>query len=69
MEKLAEFIGNLCVKRNIRHLDRGGMAKLVEYSMRLSGSQSKMATRFNELIEIVFEANAYAEMDEREIHR
>lgn len=66
MEKLAEFIGNLCEEENIRHLDRGGMAKLVEYSMRLSGSQSKMATRFNELIEIVFEANAYAEMDYRD---
>ncbi len=66
LEKFAEFIGNFCQEENIRHLDRGGMAKLVEYSMRLSGSQSKLATKFNELIEIVFEANAYAEMDNKE---
>ncbi len=66
LEKFAEFIGNFCQEENIRHLDRGGMAKLVEYSMRLSGNQSKLATKFNELIEIVFEANAYAEMDNKE---
>lgn len=65
LNKLAEFIGNFCKEEKIRHLDKGGMAKLVEYSMRLSGSQSKLATRFNELIEIVFEANAYAEMEKK----
>lgn len=64
--KLAEFIGNLCEKENIRHLDKESMSKLVEYSMRLSGSQWKLATRFNELIEVVFEANVYAELEGKE---
>ncbi len=62
VNKLAEFFGNLCEEEKIRHLDPSGMAKLIEYSMRLSGSQSKLATKFNEMIEIVFEANAYAEI-------
>lgn len=65
--KIAEFTGNFCEKENIRHLDKDNMSKLIEYIMRLSGSQLKLATKFNELIEIVFEANAYAEMDKKEI--
>ena len=65
--KLAEFIGNFCKEEKIRHLNKESMSKLVEYSMRLSGSQLKLATRFNELIEIIFEANVYAENDGKKV--
>ena len=62
VQKMADFIGNLCREENIRHFDRYGLSKLIEYSTRLSGNQNKMATRFNEIIEIIIEANAYAEL-------
>ncbi len=65
--KLAEFIGNFCKEENIRHLNKESMSILVEYSMRLSGSQLKLATKFNELIEVILEANVYAEIEGKKI--
>lgn len=63
MEKMAAFISSHCLKEDLKHFDRTGIAKVIEYSTRLAGNQNKLTTRFNELVEILYEANAYAELE------
>lgn len=65
LSKMSKFVSSICKKENVRHFDRTGLAKLIEYSTRLSANQEKLSTRFNELVEIIFEANAYAEMENK----
>src|SRR5690606_31926698 len=38
------------------------VAKIVEYSIRLAGHQNKLSTRFNQQVEIIYEADTWAKM-------
>lgn len=63
LEGYFRFLSSLCRREGIRHLDRSAVAKVVEYSSRLAGSQKKLSTRFNEVVEVVYEANVWAEAE------
>lgn len=63
LEGYFRFLSSLCRREGIRHLDRTAVAKVVEYSSRLAGSQKKLSTRFNEVVEVVYEANVWAEAE------
>lgn len=58
--KMANFISSHCQRENLRHFDRAGVARVVEYSSRLAEHQEKLTTRFNEVVEILYEADAWA---------
>lgn len=57
---LASFIHTHCKKHGLRHFDRTAVAKIVEYSSRLADHQEKLSTRFNQQVEIIYEADAWA---------
>jgi len=61
--KLAQFISFHCRQEGLRHFERGAVAKVVEYSSRLAEDQEKLSTRFNELVEILYEADAWAAVE------
>lgn len=63
LEKYFQFLSSLCRREGIRHLDQSAVAKVVEYSARLAGNQKKLSTRFNEVVEVVYEANVWAEAE------
>lgn len=63
MYKLARFISDHCEKENIRHFTKEAVGQIVEYSSRLAESQEKLSTRFNELVEIIYEADTWAGLD------
>jgi lon-related putative ATP-dependent protease len=63
MRKLAQFIGAFCNREKVPHFDRTGVAKVVEYSSRLVEDQTKLSTRFNEIVEILSESVAWAEIE------
>lgn len=63
MTSMASFISTHCQQENLRHFDRTAVARIVEYSSRLADHQRKLSTRFNELVEIIYEADAWAELD------
>ena len=58
--QMANFISSHCQKENLRHFDCAGVARVVEYSSRLAEHQEKLSTRFNEIVEILYEADAWA---------
>ena len=57
------FVCGLCEKESLKHLDGGGLAKLVEYSSRIIEDQYKLSTQFNAIADIVRESNYYAAQD------
>ena len=58
--KMANFISSHCQREGLRHFDRSGVGRVVEYSSRLAEHQEKLSTRFNEIVEILYEADAWA---------
>ena len=59
----AAFVGAVCSREKLRHFDRTGLAELIEYGSRLAGNQNKLSTKFNDVIEVVYEAAAWAELE------
>ncbi len=59
----ASFVHYVCRRENLKIFNRSGFARLIEYCSRLAGHQNKLSTRFNEVVEIVYEAAACAEVD------
>lgn len=62
MASLANFIHTHCKAHQLCHFDRSAVARIVEYSIRLAGHQEKLSTRFNQLVEIIYEASTWARM-------
>ena len=65
--KLARFVHSFSEKEGMLPLDKGAMAKLVEYTSRLSDNQDKLSTRFNEVGEIVAEASTWARLSKKKL--
>ncbi len=56
----ARAIASVCHRDALCHFDPSGVAAVLEHSARLANSQEKLSTRFNEVVEIVYEAGALA---------
>ncbi|WP_034328382.1 Lon protease family protein [Alkaliphilus transvaalensis] len=64
--KMAQFISCYTKTKKLRPFDRESVAKIVEYSARLTGNQNKLTTRFTKIIEIIVEADRWAAIEKRE---
>lgn len=67
IQKMAGFIASTVKNKNLKEFDRSAVAKMVEYSSRMAGSQKKLTTRFNEIVKVLCEANVWATMEESEV--
>ena len=67
MLKLAKFVHSYCEKEGCLPLDKGAMAKVVEFASRLSDDKEKLSTHFNEIGEIVSEASTWAKLSRKKI--
>jgi len=65
--KLAKFISNHREKENLKDFTREAVARIVEYSSRLADSQEKLSTKFNDLIEIIYESDNWAQAEGAEL--
>lgn len=65
--KLAQFISSFCRRERIKPFSRCGVAKVIEYSSRLVEDQTKLSTRFNDIVEILAEAGTWAELEGSDI--
>jgi lon-related putative ATP-dependent protease len=61
LRNYVSFVGSICHDDGLNHFDRAALGRIVEYSSRLAGDQSKLSARFNEIAELVYEAAALAE--------
>jgi len=65
--KMARFIATHCEKEKIRHFHRDAVGRVVEYSSRLAENQNKLSSKFNQIVEILYEADSWAEADGSDI--
>ncbi|OPX85237.1 MAG: Lon protease [Pelotomaculum sp. PtaB.Bin117] len=63
LRKYASFVSTVCREGDLKHFDWRGLGKLTEYGSYLAGHQDKLSTKFNEVIEIVYEAAALAQFE------
>jgi lon-related putative ATP-dependent protease len=57
------FVKMVTEGEKLRNFDREALASLVEFGVRLSGTQKKLSTRFNVLADVIREANYWADED------
>ncbi|HEX3031927.1 MAG TPA: AAA family ATPase, partial [Bacillota bacterium] len=62
IHKMTAFISSHCHREGLRHFTAKGVAKVIEYSSRLAEDQDKMTTCFNDIVQILYEADAWAEI-------
>ena len=65
--QMAQFIASYTKVKKLKSFDKFSVAKLIEYSSRLAGSQNKLSTRFNNIVEIIVEAEQWANLDKSDI--
>ncbi|MBP2649912.1 MAG: putative ATP-dependent protease [Firmicutes bacterium] len=58
--KLTGFVGSIVRREKLRHFDKSAIKKVIEYATRVSGDQNKLTTKFNEVVELLCEADAWA---------
>ena len=60
VEKFASFVTSICEREDLKDFTREAIAAIVEYSSRLSGDKDKMSTRFNDIMELLYESNTWS---------
>ncbi|NLK34227.1 MAG: Lon protease family protein, partial [Gracilibacteraceae bacterium] len=65
--KYASFISSQCEENGLMHFDRTAVAAVIEYSRRLAEHKHKLSTRFNDIIEILYEADAWARISGEQV--
>lgn len=61
--KYASFVASYCKRQNLKHFTNHALARVIDYSTRLSSDQRKLSTRFHEVTEMLVEANYWAEKE------
>lgn len=67
LQKLAQIVHGFCEHEGLPHLDKSGMARLVEYASKLAGSHSKVSTRFDALTQVVGESATWAKLSKSKV--
>ncbi len=63
IKKMVAFISFHCKKHELRHFDLTAIAEIVEYSSRLAENRDKLCTCFNDIVDLLFEADAWADLE------
>jgi len=58
--RCARFICKICKEEKLRHLNKGGVSAIIEYSNRLAEDQEKLSLQFGKIANILREANYWA---------
>ena len=67
VQDLVSFFCALCQKESLKHLDRQGMARALEYASRLADHQEKLTTHFGALADLIRESHFWADRDKAKL--
>jgi len=67
--KSARMIGSFCSEHDIHHLDRTGVARVLEYSMERTEDRDKLTLELGDISDLIKESNYFAERDQAEFIR
>lgn len=60
VRQFAQMIARFCQEERFRHVDRTGVARLLEYSMELTQDQDKLSLELGDICDLIREADYYA---------
>jgi lon-related putative ATP-dependent protease len=63
LRQCACVMSKFCVEQKLRHVARDGVARVLEYSMELTGDREKLTLRLGDISDILKEANYFAELE------
>ncbi len=66
LRKMYNFVTSIAQRDNLHTFNKESIARVMEYSSSLAGDQEKLTTRFNDLLEILYEADAWARVSGQE---
>ena len=58
-------MARFCEEEGLKHVDRTGIARLLEYSMEVAGSRDKMTLKLGTIADVIREANYWAVQEKR----
>lgn len=58
-------MARFCEEEGLRHIDRTGIARILEYSMELTGTRDKMTLKLGAIADIIKEANYWAVQEKK----
>ncbi len=59
-DKYASLVSARCREEQLRHFDPSGVARIVEYGVRLADDKNKLSTRFLDVMDLISEASYWA---------
>ncbi|SDK43740.1 Lon protease family protein [Halanaerobium congolense] len=59
--KFADFISSVIKRDQLKEFSSGAVAAMIDFSSRLTGDREKLSTKFNEIIEILYESDVWAD--------
>lgn len=65
--KMARFIATHCEKEKLKHFSKEAVAKVIDFSSRLAANQDKLSSKFNQIVEILYEADVWATKDDSKV--
>lgn len=71
-EGILEYIkmmSRFCKEKNIRHIDRTGIARILEYSMKVTEDRDKLSLELGDISDLLKEANYFAGLENAEFIR
>lgn len=69
LTEYARFVATTCRRDELLPVDRDGVAAIIEFGMRQAGSADRMTLRFNEITNLVIEADSLARADDQSVIR
>jgi lon-related putative ATP-dependent protease len=63
----SKMIGRYCNEHQIKHLDRSGVARVLEYSVELTEDRDKLSLEFGTIADLLREANYFAGIEGSEL--
>jgi lon-related putative ATP-dependent protease len=65
--KFADFISSVINRDGLKEFSAGAVASMIDFSSRLTGDREKLSTKFNEIIEILFESDVWADSFDEDV--
>ncbi len=67
IRKIGSFVAYQCKEEGLKPFDKEALAALIEWSSRKAENQNKLTAKFNELVEIIYEADLWADIKKRDV--
>ncbi|WP_213996707.1 Lon protease family protein [Tepidanaerobacter syntrophicus] len=67
IKKYAQLISDIVKTRGLLDFNPDGVAEIIDYSSRLAEDKTKLSTRFNEILDVLYEASTWAQLAEKSI--